>query len=71
MSAQDSCIVDVYDALTTTRSYRGALDKGEALRRMRESVHWWRGDVFEAFMMTVGAGEEVAGHEHNRLSEPA
>lgn len=61
VSAQVICIVDVYDALTTTRSYRGALDKQEALRRMRESVHWWRGDVFEAFMGTVGAGEGVEG----------
>jgi putative two-component system response regulator len=57
LSAQVICIVDVYDALTTTRSYRGALDKAEALRRMHESVHWWRSDVFEAFMKTVGAAE--------------
>ncbi|HEY9517408.1 MAG TPA: HD domain-containing phosphohydrolase [Gemmatimonadaceae bacterium] len=71
VSAQVICIVDVYDALTTTRSYRGALDKGEALRRMRESVHWWRGDVFEAFMRTVGAGEEVVGHEGRGPFEPA
>ncbi|HEX5438427.1 MAG TPA: HD domain-containing phosphohydrolase [Gemmatimonadaceae bacterium] len=55
--AQVVCIVDVYDALTTTRSYRGALDKAEALRRMRESEHWWRPDVFAAFMGTVGALE--------------
>lgn len=61
VSAQVICIVDVYDALTTTRSYRGALDKAEALRRMRESVHWWRADVFEAFMRTVGAEDEVEG----------
>ena len=28
---------------------------------MRESVHWWRADVFEAFMRTVGAEDEVEG----------
>jgi HD-GYP domain-containing protein (c-di-GMP phosphodiesterase class II) len=60
LAAQVICIVDVYDALTTTRSYRGALDKEEALRRMRESEHWWRPDVYEAFMRTVGAVESVA-----------
>ncbi|HET7565266.1 MAG TPA: HD domain-containing phosphohydrolase, partial [Gemmatimonadaceae bacterium] len=60
LAAQVICIVDVYDALTTTRSYRGALDKTEALRRMHESKHWWRPDVFEAFMRTVGAAESLA-----------
>jgi putative nucleotidyltransferase with HDIG domain len=54
VSAQVICIVDVYDALTTTRSYRKALDKSEALRRMRESKHWWRPDEYDAFMGTVG-----------------
>ncbi len=57
VNAQIICIVDVYDALTTTRSYRKALDKSEALRRMRESKHWWRPDVYDAFMKTVGAEE--------------
>jgi HD-GYP domain-containing protein (c-di-GMP phosphodiesterase class II) len=59
VNAQVICIVDVYDALTTTRSYRKALDKSEALRRMYESKHWWRPDVYDAFMRTVGA--EPAG----------
>jgi putative nucleotidyltransferase with HDIG domain len=70
VSAQVICIVDVYDALTTTRSYRGALDKEEALRRMRESVHWWRPDVFEAFMRTVGAGQESTPAEAVQAKEP-
>jgi HD-GYP domain-containing protein (c-di-GMP phosphodiesterase class II) len=47
----------VYDALTTTRSYRKALDKSEALRRMRESKSWWRPDVYEAFMRTVESAD--------------
>ena len=60
LSAQIICIVDVFDALTTTRSYRGALPLDEALRRMRESRGWWRPDVYHAFMRTVAAGERPA-----------
>ncbi len=60
VNAQVICIVDVYDALTTTRSYRKALDKSEALRRMYESKHWWRPDVYDAFMRTVGADADGA-----------
>jgi putative nucleotidyltransferase with HDIG domain len=56
LSAQIICIADVFDALTTTRSYRGALPLEEALRRMRDSRGWWRSDVYDAFMRTVGAG---------------
>lgn len=59
LEAQIICIVDVYDALTTTRSYRGALPKSEALERMRASITWWRPDVFDAFMRTVGRDAEV------------
>ena len=36
INAQIICIVDVYDALTTTRSYRGALSPAEALANMQE-----------------------------------
>lgn len=60
LSAQIICIVDVFDALTTTRSYRGALPLEEALRRMRESRGWWRADVYNAFMRTVALGEQPA-----------
>ena len=52
-------VVDVYDALTTTRSYRAALSQADALQRMHESLHWWRPDVFDAFMQSVGAAEPV------------
>jgi putative nucleotidyltransferase with HDIG domain len=61
IAAQIICIVDVYDALTTTRSYRAAMTHDEALTEMRKSRHWWRDDVFEAFMTTVG--EDIAVHE--------
>ena len=56
LSAQIICIVDVYDALTTTRSYRGAMAHEEALSRMEESRHWWRPDVYAAFLRSVGTG---------------
>lgn len=53
LGAQIICIVDVYDALTTTRSYRAALAREEALARMEECRHWWRDDVYQAFMNSV------------------
>jgi putative nucleotidyltransferase with HDIG domain len=55
LGAQIICIVDVYDALTTTRSYRSALPSEEALRRMDESRHWWRPDVYRTFREVVPA----------------
>ena len=53
LAAQIICIVDVYDALTTTRSYRGAMSAGEALERMAEVRQWWRPDVYDAFLGAV------------------
>jgi putative nucleotidyltransferase with HDIG domain len=54
LAAQIICIVDVYDALTTTRSYRGALAVADALGRMQECRTWWRPDVFQAFLRSIG-----------------
>jgi HD-GYP domain-containing protein (c-di-GMP phosphodiesterase class II) len=45
--------VDVFDALTTTRSYRPALSVTEALAKMAESRSWWRPDVYQAFLRSV------------------
>ena len=53
INAQIICIVDVYDALTTTRSYRPAMSQVEALARMAESKRWWREDVYAAFLRSV------------------
>ncbi|MBL8999020.1 MAG: hypothetical protein JNL44_17110, partial [Gemmatimonadetes bacterium] len=53
LSAQIICVVDVWDALTTTRSYRGALDLDRALGIMEENRHWWRPEVYAAFVATV------------------
>jgi len=60
VGAQIICIVDVYDALTTTRSYRGAMSHAEALARMEESRHWWRPDVYAAFLRSVGTAAIAA-----------
>jgi putative nucleotidyltransferase with HDIG domain len=60
LGAQIICIVDVYDALTTTRSYRGAMGHGEALARMEADRHWWRPDVYAAFVRSVGAQARAA-----------
>jgi putative nucleotidyltransferase with HDIG domain len=53
LNAQIIGIVDVYDALTTTRSYRPAMTHDEALAEMGRCRHWWRAEVYEAFMRTV------------------
>jgi putative nucleotidyltransferase with HDIG domain len=55
LGAQIICIVDVYDALTTTRSYRSAMPPAEALGRMEECRHWWRPDVYRAFRDAIPA----------------
>ena len=55
LGAQIICIVDVYDALTTTRSYRAAMPSAQALERMNECRHWWRPDVYHAFRQVIAA----------------
>jgi putative nucleotidyltransferase with HDIG domain len=55
LAAQVICVVDVYDALTTTRSYRPAMKRDEALATMKDCRHWWRPDVFDAFLRTLAA----------------
>ncbi|MEP6691464.1 MAG: HD domain-containing phosphohydrolase [Gemmatimonadaceae bacterium] len=44
------CAVDVYDALTTTRSYRAAMSHSDAIGEMTKCKRWWNPDVFSAFM---------------------
>jgi putative nucleotidyltransferase with HDIG domain len=55
VNAQIICIVDVYDALTTTRSYRPALSHADAVKQIVASSGWWRADVFQAFLRSVGS----------------
>jgi putative two-component system response regulator len=44
-------VVDVYDALTTARAYRPAMDRDAALRTLREEVAngWWDGGVVQTW----------------------
>jgi putative nucleotidyltransferase with HDIG domain len=49
LHAQVIGVADVWDALTTTRSYRGALPRDVAMAIMVSSRHHWRPDVFAAF----------------------
>jgi putative nucleotidyltransferase with HDIG domain len=60
LAAQIICIVDIYDALTTTRSYRPAMTPEQAVACMLETPQWWRPEVLEAFLRTVGASAQVA-----------
>ena len=55
LPAQLICIVDVFDALTTTRSYRAAMSHEAAVAEMQRSRHWWRREVFDGFMSGVGS----------------
>ena len=52
--AQIIGIVDVYDALTTTRAYRAALSPDAALLELQQEVArgWRRGDLVDAFIET-------------------
>ncbi|HTT68016.1 MAG TPA: HD-GYP domain-containing protein [Gemmatimonadales bacterium] len=43
-------IVDVYDALTSARSYRPAMSPADALREMGSRRSWWRPEVYDAFL---------------------
>jgi putative nucleotidyltransferase with HDIG domain len=62
LNAQIICIVDVYDALTTTRSYRSALPPAEALARLADCRGWWRPDVYDTFVsgMIARSRQEAA-----------
>jgi putative nucleotidyltransferase with HDIG domain len=53
INPQIICIVDVFDALTTTRSYRPAMSKAAALITMDECRGWWRPDVYQAFVKSM------------------
>ena len=56
LSAQIIGIVDVYDALTTTRSYRGAMTHEEAVAEIVRCERHWKPDVLRAFLSSVGKG---------------
>jgi len=58
LSAQIVGIVDVYDALTTTRSYRSAMSHEAAVAEMTRTRGSWSNEVFEAFTRALGSAPE-------------
>ena len=50
----------MYDALTTTRSYRPAMSHAAALAEMSQCRHWWRSDVYDAFLRVLQQVESTA-----------
>lgn len=59
-SAQIIGIVDVYDALTTTRSYRPAMNQETALAEMEKMKNSWREDVYLAFRRVALSMKETS-----------
>jgi len=61
LAAQIVGILDFYDALRSTRPYKPALSRSEALAAIRQVRGWWCQQVFDAFIQTVsGRGEGSA-----------
>ena len=50
VAAQIVGIVDVYDALTTTRSYRGPMTHETAMAEIERCRSWWSERVYDAFI---------------------
>jgi putative nucleotidyltransferase with HDIG domain len=64
-------IADVFDALTTERSYRPALPLARALAEMRARRAWWHDEVYAAFESAIAwRAVRVAGRS-GRLAAPA
>jgi putative nucleotidyltransferase with HDIG domain len=64
LEAQIVGIVDVFDALTTTRAYRPAFDDETAIAELTRCRAWWSPDVFDAFismLRTMQAASQLQG----------
>ena len=53
LEAQIVGILDVFDALTTTRAYQAALPVEQAIAEVTRLRSWWSDRVFEAFLKVV------------------
>ena len=53
LTAQIIGVVDAFDAMTSTRSYRAAMPMSEVVAEIRKCARWWRPDVVEAFLASV------------------
>jgi putative two-component system response regulator len=68
LTARILAIVDVYDALTTSRPYKDAMTVGKALGIMQQEVDkgWWDPELFQEFAGLIESAEEsqtgAAGH---------
>jgi putative nucleotidyltransferase with HDIG domain len=71
LSAQIVGIVDVYDALTTTRSYRAAMPHEAAIAEMTRACGAWSDAVFDAFMRVFGGAITVSASEDEIAVAPA
>ena len=62
LTARILCVADVFDALTTARSYRPAMSREEALQIMeRDAGVGLDPDLFARFLALLQAGENAAG----------
>jgi putative nucleotidyltransferase with HDIG domain len=59
LHAQIVCVADVFDAMTSERSYQSPMAPADAVARMgqfmRGGVQYWRSDVFQAFLASQQA----------------
>jgi putative nucleotidyltransferase with HDIG domain len=66
VAAQIVGIVDVYDALTTARSYRPALPHEAAMAEIERCRSWWSVNVYRAF---IKEAPQLGTHGLNLLAE--
>ncbi len=71
LSAQIVGVADVFDALTTTRSYRGALAPEVALAEIERCRHWWSPRVYEAAMQAFTQRTATGANEPGDRSRAA
>jgi putative nucleotidyltransferase with HDIG domain len=61
-AARILCVADVYDALTTARSYRDSLSHNRAAQVMRESKGQFDRELMETFLDWAGSAD-IPGHQ--------
>ena len=71
VSAQIVGIVDVYDALTTTRAYRPAMTPSAALEVISKSRNSWSPEVFYAFVRVFAEQRAAEPRAERQVAETA
>ncbi|HEY5219613.1 MAG TPA: HD-GYP domain-containing protein, partial [Gemmatimonadaceae bacterium] len=61
LSAQIVGVADVYDALTTTRAYRGAMSADDALSEIARCRGWWSESVYDAALRALARSRASVG----------